>query len=110
MAVHTVEEIFNGTENKYSVMSDVAKEILRSGPYDSAENEQTAIKMDHVKHTINVLLIKNFAYIFQLDRYCPVGVVDEFNEFVIFKILCRENNFNTCISLNSVTFGGFYCK
>ena len=46
MAAYTVEEIFNG--NKYSVMSEVVKEILLSGPYESAEDEQTAIEMDKV--------------------------------------------------------------
>ena len=34
MAAYTIEEIFNG--NKYSVMSEVVKEILLSGPYESA--------------------------------------------------------------------------
>ena len=53
MAAYTVEEIFNG--NKYSVMSEVVKEILLSGPYESAEDEQTAIEMAYVKHTILVL-------------------------------------------------------
>ena len=33
MAAYTIEEIFNG--NKYSVMSEVVKEILLSGPYES---------------------------------------------------------------------------
>ena len=53
MAAYTVEEIFNG--NKYSVMSEVVKEILFSGPYESAEDEQTAIELAYVKHTILVL-------------------------------------------------------
>ena len=53
MAAYTIEEIFNG--NKYSVMSEVVKEILRSGPYESAEDEQTAIEMAYVKHTVLVL-------------------------------------------------------
>lgn len=53
MAAYTVEEIFNG--NKYSVMSEVVKEILLSGPYESAKDEQAAIKMAGVKHTILVL-------------------------------------------------------
>lgn len=53
MAAYTVEEIFNG--NKYSVMSEVVKEILLSGPYESAEDEQTAIEMAYVKHTILIL-------------------------------------------------------
>ena len=53
MATYTVEEIFNG--NKYSVMSEVVKEILISGSYESAEDEQTAIEMAYVKHTILVL-------------------------------------------------------
>lgn len=53
MAAYTLEEIFNG--NKYSVMSEVVKEILLSGPYESAEDEQTAIEMVYVKHTILVL-------------------------------------------------------
>ena len=53
VAAYTVEEIFNG--NKYSVMSEVVKEILLSGPYESAEDEQTAIEMAYVKHTILVL-------------------------------------------------------
>ena len=43
MAAYTVEEIFNGS--KYSVMSEVVKEILLSGPYESVEDEQTAIEM-----------------------------------------------------------------
>ncbi len=53
MAAYTVEEIFNG--NKYSVMSEVVKEILLSGPYESVEDEQTAIEMAYVKHTILML-------------------------------------------------------
>ena len=53
MAAYTVEEIFNG--NKYSVMSEVVKEILFSGPYESVEDEQTAIEMAYVKHTILML-------------------------------------------------------
>ena len=53
MAAYTVEEIFNG--NKYSVMSEVVKEILFSRPYKSAEDEQTAIEMAYVKHTVLVL-------------------------------------------------------
>lgn len=53
MAAYTIEEIFNG--NKYSVMSEVVKEILLSGPYESEEDEQTAIEMAYVKHTILVL-------------------------------------------------------
>ena len=53
MAAYTFEEIFNG--NKYSVMSEVVKELLLSGPYESAEDEQTAIEMVYVKHTILVL-------------------------------------------------------
>ena len=53
MAAYTIEEIFNGS--KYSVMSEVVKEILLSGPYESAEDEQTAIEMSYVKHTILVL-------------------------------------------------------
>jgi len=35
-------------------MSEVVKEILFSGPYESAEDEQTAIEMAYVKHTILV--------------------------------------------------------
>lgn len=54
MAAYTIEEIFNG--NKYSVMSEVVKEILFSGPYESAEDEQTAIEMAYVKHTIYTLM------------------------------------------------------
>ena len=53
MAAYTVEEIFNG--NKYSVMSEVVKEILLSGPCESAEDEQTAIEMAYVKHTLLML-------------------------------------------------------
>ena len=53
MATYTIEEIFNG--DKYSVMSEVVKEILFSGPFESAEDEQTAIEMAYVKHTILVL-------------------------------------------------------
>ena len=53
MAAYTIEEIFNG--NKYSVMSEVVKEILISGSYESAEDEQTAIEMAYVKHTILML-------------------------------------------------------
>jgi len=53
MAAYTIEEIFNG--NKYSVMSEVVKEILFAGPYESPEDEQTAIEMAYVKHTILVL-------------------------------------------------------
>ena len=53
MAAYTIEEIFNG--NKYSVMSEVVKEILLSGPYESAEDEQNAIEMAYVKHTILML-------------------------------------------------------
>ena len=53
MAAYTVEEIFNG--NKYSVMSEVVKEILFSGPYESVEDAQTAIEMAYVKHTILML-------------------------------------------------------
>ena len=53
MATYTIEEIFNG--DKYSVMSEVVKEILFSGPYESPEDEQTAIEMAYVKHTILVL-------------------------------------------------------
>lgn len=53
MAAYTIEEIFNG--NKYSVMSEVVKEILLSGPYESAEDEQATIKMAYVKHTVLVL-------------------------------------------------------
>lgn len=53
MAAYTIEEIFNGS--KYSVMSEVVKEILSSGPYESAEEKQTAIEMAYVKHTILVL-------------------------------------------------------
>ena len=53
MAAYTVEGIFNG--NKYSVMSEVVKEILLSGPYESVEDEQTAIEMAYVKHTIIML-------------------------------------------------------
>ena len=41
--------------NKYSVMSEVVKEILFSGPYESPEDKQTAIEMAYVKHTILVL-------------------------------------------------------
>ena len=43
MAAYTIEEIFNG--NKYSVMSEVVKAILLSGPHESVEDEQTAIEM-----------------------------------------------------------------
>ena len=53
MATYTIEEIFNG--DKYSVMSEVVKEILFTGPYESLEDEQTAIEMAYVKHTILVL-------------------------------------------------------
>ena len=53
MAAYTIEEIFNG--NKYSVMSEVVKEILLSGPHESVEDEQTAIEMAYVKHTILTL-------------------------------------------------------
>lgn len=53
MAAYTIEEIFNG--NKYSVMAEVVKEILLSGPYESPEDEQTAIEMAYVKHTILML-------------------------------------------------------
>ena len=53
MAAYTVEEIFNG--NKYSVMSEVVKEILLSEPYESAEDEQIAIELAYMKHTILVL-------------------------------------------------------
>ena len=53
MAAYTVEGIFNG--NKYSVMSEVVKEILLSGPHESVEDEQTAIEMAYVKHTIIML-------------------------------------------------------
>ena len=53
MAAYTIEEIFNG--DKYSVMSEVVKEILSSGPYGSVEDEQTAIEMAYVKHTILLL-------------------------------------------------------
>ena len=53
MAAYAIEEIFNG--NKYSVMSEVVKELLLSGPYESAEDEQTAIEIAYVKHTISVL-------------------------------------------------------
>ena len=55
MATYTVEEIFNG--DKYSVMSEVVKEILFSGPYESKADEQTAIEMAYVKHTILVLRV-----------------------------------------------------
>ena len=53
MATYTIEEVFNG--DKYNVMSEVVKEILFSGPYESPEDEQTAIEMAYVKHTILVL-------------------------------------------------------
>ena len=53
MSTYTIEEIFNG--DKYSVMSEVVKEILFSGPYESKTDEQTAIEMGYVKHTILVL-------------------------------------------------------
>ena len=53
MAAYTIEEIFNGS--KYSVMSEVVKEILFAGPYESPEDEQTAIEMAYVKHVILVL-------------------------------------------------------
>ena len=53
IAAYMVEEIFDG--NKYSVMSEVVKEILFSGPYESKTDEQTAIEMGYVKHTILVL-------------------------------------------------------
>ena len=53
VAAYTVAEIFNG--NKYSVMSEVVKEFLLSGPYESAEDEQTAIEMAYVKHAILVV-------------------------------------------------------
>ena len=53
MAAYTIEEIFNG--NKYSVMSEVVKEILLSCPYELAEDEQTAIEMAYVNHTIIML-------------------------------------------------------
>ena len=53
LLLYTVEEIFNG--NKYSVMAEVVKEILLSGPYESAEDEQTVIEMAYVKHTVLVL-------------------------------------------------------
>lgn len=53
MATYTIEGIFNG--DKYSVMSEVVKEILFSGPYESKVDEQTAIEMAYVKHTILVL-------------------------------------------------------
>ena len=46
MATYTIEEIFNG--DKYSVMSEVVKEILFSGPYESKADEQTAIEMAYV--------------------------------------------------------------
>ena len=38
-------------------MSEVVKEILFSDPYESAEDEQTAIEMAYVKHTILVLRV-----------------------------------------------------
>ncbi len=53
MAIYTIEEIFNG--DKYSVMSEVVKEILFSGSYESKADEQTAIEMAYVKHTVLVL-------------------------------------------------------
>lgn len=53
MAAYTIEEIFNG--NKYSVMSEVIKETLLFGLYESVEDEQTAFEMAYVKHTIFVL-------------------------------------------------------
>ena len=53
MAAYTIEEIFNG--NNYSVMSEVVKEILFSSPYETPEDEQTAIEMAYVKHTILIL-------------------------------------------------------
>ena len=53
MGAYTIEEIFNG--DKYSVMSEVVKEILFSGPYESKTDEQTAIEVAYVKHTILVL-------------------------------------------------------
>ena len=53
MATYTIEEIFNG--DQYSVMSELVKEILFSGPYESKADEQTAIEMAYVKHTVLVL-------------------------------------------------------
>jgi len=53
MATYTIEEIFNG--DKCIVMSEVVKEILFSGPYESKVDEQTAIEMAYVKHTIRIL-------------------------------------------------------
>ena len=53
MATYSIEEIFNG--DKYSVMAEVVKEILLSGPYESKEDEQTTIEMAYVKHTVLAL-------------------------------------------------------
>ena len=53
MATYSIEEIFNG--DKYSVMAEVVKEILLSGPYESKEDKQTTIEMAYVKHTVLAL-------------------------------------------------------
>lgn len=53
MAAYTIEEIHNG--NKYSVVAEAFKEVLFSGPYESEEDEHTAIEVAIVKHTILVL-------------------------------------------------------
>lgn len=53
MAAYTIEEIHNG--DKYSVVAEAFKEILFSGPYESEEDQHTAIEVAIMKHTILVL-------------------------------------------------------
>ena len=65
MASYTVEEIFNG--NKYSVMSEVVKEILLSGPYESPEDEQTGADVKTVSS-----MLGHYSAGFTLDTYTHV--------------------------------------
>ena len=54
MAAYTIKELYNG-ENDYCIMSRVSVELMFSGPYKTKEDEDTAIEMAYVKHTILVL-------------------------------------------------------
>ena len=53
MAAYTIEELYFG--DKYGIMSRVSVEMMFSGPYKTKVDEDTAIEMAYVKHTILVL-------------------------------------------------------
>ena len=46
------------------------------------------------------LFIRYFSDIFNLNRNCSIGIVDELNKIRILKIFHRERNLNACVSFD----------